>query len=333
MQSLKHATALKVGEQLLTQSPEQRAQTLSKLPQELRDTIKEILIYKYQVPLAVKTNSQASYTEFSDLKLIIDFIADQTQTKHCWMRETPLDNNLYLYNCKTDKHLTLLGHTDIISCEAISADDKYFLTGSYDSTARLWTIATGHSIVLSEHTGPVNDVYLSPDNTRAITGSEDTTVRLWDITQPQPVCTTIINHPLPVTKLHINHNGNVLFAGLNDGTIVAWNIAQAQPIQQRILIPTRPNTISTITVSSDHRFVISGSLDGHITLWDLNSEYKLTAKLSDTYLIGTFFVKRQEDIAYFIAAYAADKKLRIFSIAEVLKEFSFEEIITRIQQI
>jgi S1-C subfamily serine protease len=54
------------------------------------------------------------------------------------------------------------------------------VTGSEDTTARVWD-ADGRAIaVLKGHTGAVQRVAYSPDGTRVATVSDDTTARVWD---------------------------------------------------------------------------------------------------------------------------------------------------------
>jgi WD40 repeat protein len=75
-----------------------------------------------------------------------------------------------------------VGHTGPVGAVAFSPDGKRVLTGSWDSTARLWDAATGAAVATLEgHTDAVNPVAFSPDGKRVLTGSEDNTARLWPV--------------------------------------------------------------------------------------------------------------------------------------------------------
>ena len=73
----------------------------------------------------------------------------------------------------------LAGHTGLVRAVAFSPDGTRVLTGSQDSTARLWDAATGKLVAtLAGHKASVLAVAFSRDETRVVTGSSDMTARL-----------------------------------------------------------------------------------------------------------------------------------------------------------
>ena len=81
---------------------------------------------------------------------------------------------------------TLKGHDWAVLCGQFSPDGQRIITGSQDTTARIWDARTGHELVkLEGHTAAVTSVAFSPDGTRVLTGSQDNTAKLWDAADRQ----------------------------------------------------------------------------------------------------------------------------------------------------
>ncbi|KAG2358212.1 WD40-repeat-containing domain protein [Suillus spraguei] len=84
--------------------------------------------------------------------------------------------------------IVLMGHTGAVWSVSFSPDGTRIVTGSSDSTVRLWDAGTGEPVgePLRGHTDLVLSVSFSPDGTRIVTSSQDRTVRLWDAGTRQP---------------------------------------------------------------------------------------------------------------------------------------------------
>jgi small GTP-binding protein len=76
------------------------------------------------------------------------------------------------------------GHTDAVRSVALSADDKYLITGGNDHTIRLWSVIGGHCLcVLNGHHNRVNSVAWLENGSQAISGDDSGSVRVWDLTK------------------------------------------------------------------------------------------------------------------------------------------------------
>lgn len=69
----------------------------------------------------------------------------------------------------------LKGHSHFVSDVVISSDGQFALSGSWDSTLRLWDLNTGQSVrnPFYGHTGDVLSVAFSADNRQIVSGSRD----------------------------------------------------------------------------------------------------------------------------------------------------------------
>ena len=76
----------------------------------------------------------------------------------------------------------LEGHSRSVDALAFSPDGKQLMSGSIDSTVRVWDTATGTALqILEGHSNWVNTVAISPDGKQLASGSFDKTVRVWDV--------------------------------------------------------------------------------------------------------------------------------------------------------
>ena len=79
---------------------------------------------------------------------------------------------------------TLKGHTDAVYALAFAPDGSFLVTGSFDTTVRLWDPKTGQQQkVLSGHTTGVAALALSADGSQLASAgkSRDNTILLWDL--------------------------------------------------------------------------------------------------------------------------------------------------------
>ncbi|MEM0994222.1 MAG: hypothetical protein AAGI49_14375, partial [Bacteroidota bacterium] len=77
---------------------------------------------------------------------------------------------------------TFSGHTSYVSSVAFSPNGQYALSGSEDSSVKLWEVESGKEIrTFSGHTSYVSSVAFSPNGKYALSGSSDRSVKLWEV--------------------------------------------------------------------------------------------------------------------------------------------------------
>ncbi|GMH76163.1 hypothetical protein TrLO_g11062 [Triparma laevis f. longispina] len=83
---------------------------------------------------------------------------------------------------KAQEPLKLEGHSNRVYAVAISSDGSTVISGSHDSSVRVWDAPTGEQKALLEgHTERVFSVDISKDGKLAISGSFDKTVIIWSL--------------------------------------------------------------------------------------------------------------------------------------------------------
>ena len=120
----------------------------------------------------------------------------------------------------------LEGHTDYVSCVAISPDSRLVASGSGDHTVKLWDAATGQEMRFRGHAGGLFSVAFSPDGRSLASASQDRTVRIWDVATGKEVH-TLRGHPGAVLSVAYSRDGRRLASAGFDGSVKIWDAARA----------------------------------------------------------------------------------------------------------
>jgi TIR domain/WD domain, G-beta repeat len=168
------------------------------------------------------------------------------------------------------------GHTEPVLAIRFSPDGTRVLTGSSDTTARLWDAASGKPIaILAGHKGPVWAVAFSPDGTRVLTGSGDGTARLWDAVSGKPIA-TLAGHTGFVRATAFSSDGTRILTGSDDNTARLWDAVSGKPIAT---LAGHTGAVWAVAFSPDGTRVLTGSDDNTARLWRV---FKTVQDLVDT---------------------------------------------------
>lgn len=94
------------------------------------------------------------------------------------------ENPLYIFDRESGNvsHVFIDAHEREILSMVYSPDSAQLVTGSADTTARVWDVKSGMlRYSLEGHTASVTGVLVSPDNRMIVTRSDDETIRLWSL--------------------------------------------------------------------------------------------------------------------------------------------------------
>lgn len=176
----------------------------------------------------------------------------------------------------------LSGHAH--SVRSISAHGDILVSGSYDSTVRVWRISTGQQLhVLSGHNQKVYSVVLDHKRNRCISGSMDSFVKIWDL-DTGACLYTLEGHSLLVGLLDLRDEKLVSAAA--DSTLRIWD-----PETGKCKHTLMAHTGAITCFQHDGRKVISGS-EKTVKMWDVQTGECMQDLLTD--LSGVWQVKFDE---------------------------------------
>ncbi len=116
---------------------------------------------------------------------------------------------------------TLRGHQGWITSVAINFNGTLIITGSIDTTARLWDGKGKCLYEFKGHTKPVTSVQFDSYGELLATASADGTVRIWDSNGELRLI--LDDHKGPVNIVAFNHDSSQIVTASSDGTARLWN--------------------------------------------------------------------------------------------------------------
>jgi len=165
---------------------------------------------------------------------------------------------------------SLSGHSHFVQDVVISSDGQFALSGSWDSTLRLWDLTYGTSTrTFIGHSKDVLSVAFSPGNRQIVSGSRDKTIKLWNTLGECKYTIEEQGHTEWVSSVRFSPATSqpVIVSGGHDKLVKVWNLTNCK---LRTNLPGHTGYINAVTVSPDGSLCASGGKDGIARLWELN---------------------------------------------------------------
>jgi len=178
----------------------------------------------------------------------------------------------------------LKGHASAVGGVAVTPDGKTVVSGSNDSTLKVWDLETGQCrATFKGHTADVNNVVVTPDGRTVVSSSEDKTLKVWDLETGQ--CrATFKGHTADIMGLVVTPDGRTVVSGSWDTTLKVWDLETGQC---RATFEGHIDGVLGVVVTPDGRTVVSGSWDKTLKVWDLETgQCRATFKGHTSFVLG-----------------------------------------------
>jgi len=172
-----------------------------------------------------------------------------------------------------DGQQTLLrAHEGPVYTVRLSNDNQFLLSGSADSTVRLWSTELRSNLVAYKaHRGPVWDVSFSPRGHLYVSGGADRTAKLW-IPERKESLRIFEGHQSDVDCVTWHPSCHYVITGSSDCSARLWDIQTGKCV--RVFRELR-TPITSIAACPDGKTVVVGTQDGQIKIWELGENKSL----------------------------------------------------------
>merc|ERR1739838_878626 len=121
----------------------------------------------------------------------------------------------------------LTGHTGSVLC--LQYDERVIISGSSDSTVRVWDVETGdHITTLIHHCEAVLHLSFRFHNGMMVTCSKDRSIAVWDMVSPQEINLrrVLVGHRAAVNV--VDFDDKYIVSASGDRTIKVWSTSSCE---------------------------------------------------------------------------------------------------------
>lgn len=178
---------------------------------------------------------------------------------------------MVLWDTQTGKAFTFFNAPAEILSVSLSRSGKYALLGLANYTAVLFDAKKGGVLRTLHHDSRVRSVHLSGDGQLALTGADDNSARLWDIKKG-----TLLHrrqHSENVQLVRLSPNKQWALSVSKYDKAALWNVKSGQTVAELDIAGEalkRGKSFTAAEFSADGNFLLTGSSNREVTLWDIS---------------------------------------------------------------
>ena len=160
--------------------------------------------------------------------------------------------------------LRMYGHTATVSSVVMSRNMKWIVSGSSDSTIKLWNAETAQLVhSMNANAGHIKDVKINPVSNQFASCAEDSTIRIWDLNTLE-LLKTLKKNMGKINSLSYHYSGNYIACGGSNSKIYIWDIISDSIV---VTLDAHQKAVTSIEFCSSGDDLISGGADEKVIIW------------------------------------------------------------------
>lgn len=167
---------------------------------------------------------------------------------------------------------TRRAHDKEINAVAVSPNDEFFATASFDKLAKIWHVESGDTVgILRGHKRGLWDIAFCQYDKVVATASGDKTAKIWLL--DDYTCTkTLEGHTNAVQRCRFMSRNRQLVTSGADGLLKVWDIKESECVAT---LDGHANRIWALDVREDGLGMVSADADGRMCFWTDNTDQLL----------------------------------------------------------
>lgn len=165
----------------------------------------------------------------------------------------------------------LKGHTNFVFSANFNPQTSYQVaSGGFDCTVRIWDVKSGRCVrAIDAHSEPVTSVHFIRDGSIIVSGSHDGSCKIWDARTGSCLKTVIDDKKPAVSFSMFSPNGKFILVATLDDSLKLCNFATGKFLKVYSGHVNRVYCIQSAFSVTNGKYIVSGSEDNCVYIWDL----------------------------------------------------------------
>ncbi len=207
------------------------------------------------------------------------------------------------------------GHNESVTDLAVTNDNQYLLSTSWDNYLKLWSLEQGRevtSIVASKE--GITTLAISDNdyfNGGIITGSLEQEITTWSLNQDSlefSLIHCLQEHTGSIHGLAVASQHKVIVSGSFDQSLKQWDLKTGNLLSNSL---NENGGVNAIAMNESLGLIVTGGADGIITMWQLNGEKELGILIGNSSLIECVAISHSGE---FIIGGCANGEIKIWRL-------------------